>query len=119
MKNPIAHAVRVLGCITFVGGFFIGLFYGNFPKIFIFTISGIISGLMMLGFSEIIELLDRASSAQEAQADYLEIISQRFEHAPEKKMPDIQFEEILVEKCPVCGELYNVAASECPNCHEK
>ncbi|MGV2622808.1 UNVERIFIED_CONTAM: hypothetical protein N8J90_16535 [Halobacillus marinus] len=65
-KNPIATALFILGVLSIVGGIILGLVYGTEEPSYgydqgtlgwSFVIYGVVWGVVLLGFSEIIKLL--------------------------------------------------------------
>ena len=63
-SNPIATALTIIAIIDFIGWFIIGIvlgrdFYDDFSIIhaLLYWVIGAVSGIMLLGFSEIIKLL--------------------------------------------------------------
>ncbi|WP_117161429.1 hypothetical protein [Paraliobacillus sp. X-1268] len=74
--NKIAKAIFILGIIEMVAGIILGIFLGNeevsgvygsynefsWSLFVVCAISGLISGLLFIGFSEIINLLDKNGS---------------------------------------------------------
>ena len=68
MENPISKALKVIGVLEIAAGLIIGLILGyedsaygssemNFGVVFYWTIIGFVSGMLFIGFSEVIQLL--------------------------------------------------------------
>ena len=72
-ENSVASAIRILAWVTIIGGLILGFFLGKGPydNEFSFTIAviywavSIVTGIMLMGFSEIIRLLQ-----QNAEKEY-------------------------------------------------
>lgn len=61
MRNIIGWIIRAIGIFCYAGGIILGITIGNKngSSFFIFLASGFVSGSLLLGFSEIIFLLDK------------------------------------------------------------
>ncbi|PKM72148.1 MAG: hypothetical protein CVU91_10485 [Firmicutes bacterium HGW-Firmicutes-16] len=64
-SNGVATALTVIAVLTYIVGFILGLVLGNqleFSFIVIWWGAALVSGTMVLGFAEIIKLLDKISN---------------------------------------------------------
>lgn len=73
MENSIAKVIRIIGIIEIFAGLFLGLYFGksttmdeylddytttiNWSVAFIWIGAGVVSGMLLYGFSEVIELI--------------------------------------------------------------
>lgn len=72
MNNGIAKVLKIIGLIEIIGGIILGLIFGteqgmysssiNGSTFFIWSSLGFVSGMIFIGFSEIIELLQSINS---------------------------------------------------------
>lgn len=60
VKNPIAKAINLIGLNVFVIGLIAGLYnLSSLILLLTYIISGMVIGLLLVGFSEVINLLDK------------------------------------------------------------
>jgi len=67
MQSNVANAIRGIGVIEIVAGIILGGFLGydyemNWAVFFLWSGAGFVSGIMFIGFAEIIELLHSINS---------------------------------------------------------
>ncbi|MBT2736185.1 hypothetical protein [Bacillus sp. ISL-7] len=71
MGNPVGKALRVLGIVEIISGVILGLILGNNDEIYgssinfsvfiLWSAAGFVSGMIFVGFAEIIDLLNNIS----------------------------------------------------------
>ena len=151
MRNTTAMVMRILGWMDIGCGFIAGIVSGNAFKTVTISSSlygsakesfnwglfcavvgaGIVSGLLFLAVSEIIELLNRSCEAQEAQAEYMRTHPYGAAVAPPSVAAPSPAAHTVTPssvgtvvshpvagkiKCVSCGEHFDNDRNSCPHC---
>ncbi|MGF6949952.1 hypothetical protein QF028_002457 [Neobacillus sp. B4I6] len=112
MGNPVGKALRVIGIVDIIAGVILGLIldnndeiYGssfNFSVFILWSVTGFVSGLIFVGFSEIIELLHNINiklgkSNNTISENNLNEVSKKDDYSPTKNKYNI-YRSIMSDK---------------------
>lgn len=141
MNNLVGKIIKTIGMaiigLGFLGGIVVWIIVANEVDGSIGFASGagtfiaaFISGIMFVGFSEIIFLLQeninlKKKNTDKKEANDVQELTEQKNHAQEKIMPEINVKEYIKEntvikenqiQCPYCGHIQNNSVKRCLSC---